>query len=166
MNTGFRTVVQRLVVRAAPASVLAVGTDCAMFDAYLADHPQCRFECIRDSDIIARIDECAMVDLALVSGVLERLDKQVAGMLVARLRDLHARHVLIAVPIGPHWSGHRSHWEPTDLIALGMVRIGRFGSAERPLHLYTYDLHDYKPTPDWLNARHWANPELFDKFWW
>ncbi|WP_404840873.1 DUF6231 family protein [Alkalilimnicola ehrlichii] len=24
----------------------------------------------------------------------------------------------------------------------------------------------YKTTPDWLNSRNWAHPELFDKFRW
>ncbi|MFP5429187.1 MAG: DUF6231 family protein, partial [Gammaproteobacteria bacterium] len=24
----------------------------------------------------------------------------------------------------------------------------------------------YKQVPDWLNARFWANPENFGKYWW
>ncbi|WP_259740705.1 DUF6231 family protein, partial [Pseudomonas poae] len=27
-------------------------------------------------------------------------------------------------------------------------------------------LLDYKQVPDWLNARFWANPENFGKYWW
>ncbi|MGO3534472.1 DUF6231 family protein, partial [Pseudomonas helleri] len=25
---------------------------------------------------------------------------------------------------------------------------------------------EYKQVPDWLNARFWANPENFGKYWW
>ncbi len=27
---------------------------------------------------------------------------------------------------------------------------------------YAYDLHHYKTTPDWLNARYWAHPERWE----
>ncbi|MGV8865199.1 MAG: DUF6231 family protein, partial [Pseudomonas sp.] len=25
---------------------------------------------------------------------------------------------------------------------------------------------DYKQVPDWLNAKFWANPENYGKYWW
>ncbi|MCF3991384.1 DUF6231 family protein, partial [Pseudomonas aeruginosa] len=25
---------------------------------------------------------------------------------------------------------------------------------------------EYKQVPDWLNAKFWANPENFGKYWW
>jgi len=36
----------------------------------------------------------------------------------------------------------------------------------RQLTLFTYDLREYKQVPDWLNAKFWANPENFGKYWW
>jgi hypothetical protein len=27
-------------------------------------------------------------------------------------------------------------------------------------------LREYKQVPDWLNAKFWANPQLFGKYWW
>jgi hypothetical protein len=42
----------------------------------------------------------------------------------------------------------------------------RFQRDEQVLTLFTYDLLDYKQVPDWLNARFWANPENFGKYWW
>jgi len=27
-------------------------------------------------------------------------------------------------------------------------------------------VREYKQAPDWLNARFWANPQHFDKYWW
>jgi len=34
-------------------------------------------------------------------------------------------------------------------------------SGDWPI-IYEYRLADYKRTPDWLNAKYWANPERFD----
>lgn len=31
---------------------------------------------------------------------------------------------------------------------------------------WQFNLYDYKPQPDWLNARFWANPENFHKYRW
>ncbi|WP_290652932.1 DUF6231 family protein [Aquisalimonas sp.] len=32
--------------------------------------------------------------------------------------------------------------------------------------LYGFDVGTYKTTPDWLNPRYWANPELWGKYRW
>ena len=42
----------------------------------------------------------------------------------------------------------------------------RFQRDEQTLSLFTYDLREYKQVPDWLNAKFWANPENFGKYWW
>lgn len=34
--------------------------------------------------------------------------------------------------------------------------------TETGSRIHTYDLPRYKPTPDWLNARYWANPERWE----
>lgn len=34
------------------------------------------------------------------------------------------------------------------------------------LQIWQFNLYDYKPRPDWLNAKYWANPENFDKYRW
>ncbi|MGD8939893.1 MAG: DUF6231 family protein [Gammaproteobacteria bacterium] len=34
------------------------------------------------------------------------------------------------------------------------------------MHVYAFDIASYKTTPDWLNNKYWANPELWDKHWW
>ncbi len=31
---------------------------------------------------------------------------------------------------------------------------------------YTFNIANYKETPEWLSPRNWANPELWDKFRW
>jgi hypothetical protein len=29
-----------------------------------------------------------------------------------------------------------------------------------------FDIHTYKEVPDWLNAKYWANPQNWGKYWW
>ncbi|MGC8698509.1 MAG: DUF6231 family protein, partial [Halothiobacillus sp.] len=53
------------------------------------------------------------------------------------------------------------HWVP-QLKALGFLLQG---AGEAPWAL-VFDMGSYKATPDWLNARHWANPQLWDKHRW
>ena len=48
---------------------------------------------------------------------------------------------------------------------LKMIALG-YRAAKDVEAVYLFDIHDYKETPDWLNARHWANPEMWDKYRW
>ncbi len=50
----------------------------------------------------------------------------------------------------------------TRLFAFGLRRVGSLQVSSRRYSWYEYSLKDYKPAPDWLNARFWANPERFD----
>lgn len=102
-------------------------------------------------------------DLVFVRGVLEHLPKGEAVTLLGRLRDRHTRRLYALVPMGADWPGHASVWEQNDLIALGMERAGVCGESGQPLHLYKFDIHTYKTTPDWFNSKYWAHPELWDK---
>ena len=43
-----------------------------------------------------------------------------------------------------------------DFLAFGMQRLAE---AEGGHLLYLFDLHTYKPAPDWLNSKYWAHPE-------
>lgn len=45
-----------------------------------------------------------------------------------------------------------------DFLAFGMQRLAE---ADDGHLLYLFDLHTYKPAPDWLNAKYWAHPELW-----
>jgi hypothetical protein len=35
----------------------------------------------------------------------------------------------------------------------------RLAEADDGYLLYLFDLHTYKPAPDWLNSKYWAHPE-------
>lgn len=45
-----------------------------------------------------------------------------------------------------------------DFLAFGMQRLAEADDGQL---LYLFDLHTYKPAPDWLNAKYWAHPELW-----
>ena len=52
----------------------------------------------------------------------------------------------------------------------GMLLVDRSGviraANSEANRLFGYDVGTYKTTPDWLNADHWANPELWNKHRW
>ncbi len=162
-----RAGLRRLVTELSPESLLAVAPHArALFGEYLKAHPQCRLEQLSAPDLVqgrSRIEPCR---LAVVTDTLEHLGKDQAQILIARLRDLYCATLYVLVPIGPDWPGLKSHWEASELVALGLAPVKTYPCEGRPLQLYRFDLHDYKHTPQWLNPSHWANPERWDKARW
>ena len=77
------------------------------------------------------------------------------GELLAALRDRANRRILVHV-------GEARIGETIDqqLVSLGYRRL----AADEALYLF--DIDTYKDTPDWLNPRNWANPELWGKYRW
>jgi hypothetical protein len=111
------------------------------------------------ADKFAELPDLGRFDLGIVANTLEYLERKAAGMLLARLRDLHTRRFVVLVPLGTHWENLRSHWQTADLLGYGMTVMARYREADRPLHLYHYAIESYKTTPDWFNSQHWAHPE-------
>jgi Family of unknown function (DUF6231) len=150
----------------APQSLLILGSDrtglvgladltAAVPRVELVEHPILRQWC-----------GAQRYDLALIIGALEHLPKREALALLSRIRDLRARRTMLVLPVGPAWSGHQSQWDPAELLALGMTLYCSSALADKPVHVYEFDIERYKATPDWLNAKDWANPELFGKYRW
>jgi hypothetical protein len=96
--------------------------------------------------------------LAAAVGVFERLDQDTAAAVLAALRDRCARRVLTALPAVP-WTAH-------EMRAFGFDALGQVDFAGTLLAAYGFDIDRYKRAPDWLDARHWANPELWGRFRW
>lgn len=97
-------------------------------------------------------------DLVMVGKTLEALEQRRGEQLLAGLRDLHARRVLLRLQ-------RAGRWRHADVMAFGFTRLADL-PGEPPVSYYGFDLYSYKVTPDWLNAKYWANPELFDKYRW
>lgn len=99
-------------------------------------------------------------DLALVVDCLEHLSKREGLELLGGIRNLNASRIAALVDLGD------CDWKETDFFSLALQASERFQRDDQVLTLFTYDLLDYKQVPDWLNARFWANPENFGKYWW
>jgi hypothetical protein len=150
-----------------PRSILAVGERAAEpFSEYLRNHTSATLTRLEPTDLATRLDELERHDLVLIVNTFERLDKAQAAAVIGRFRDLLSKRLYVLMPSGAGWAGHASRWEPDELRAYGLSVAARYEVEGKALGLYRHDLYDYKQTPDWLNARNWANPELWDKYRW
>lgn len=83
--------------------------------------------------------------------------------LIAHCRDLLASRVMLARPLEKNV---KDRIEP-DLLALAFQRCAVTEETDNDLTAYyLFDLKHYKPVPDWLNPRFWANPQLWDQHRW
>ena len=95
-------------------------------------------------------------EVALVAATLEALAPAAARELLAALRDRLAAHVVLWLDTA------RAPVDEEALRALGYRILARDGTQL----LGGFDLYDYKDRPDWLNAKYWAHPELWEKYRW
>jgi len=148
-----------------PASLLALGPAAAALVPQPAapGNPALRLRVLQHARTSADLEAGDTVDLALVAGLLEESDKRSAEMLLARLRDVRARRILVVVD--PERAAAQG-WDQSAMFAMGFERLQRVTENGRAFELYGFDILRYKATPDWLNARFWANPQLWDKFRW
>jgi len=159
MAADYREDIDALLRHLQPHSMLLVGEDSrTVAGDYLAGCEDCRVEAVAVDDLPGVLASVGRFEFALIDGELERLARADAAIVLGRLRDLHAERLLWVLPA--------AEWPVSELLSLGLYRAGSYEQDGRALHVYTFDLYDYKPTPDWLNSRYWAHPELFDKFWW
>jgi len=130
--------------------------------AYCAAHPATQ---LVTSDQAPLQPEVAnqRYDLAIIADQLEHLPQRTGIELLAGLRNLSASRLAVLVDLV-----QAADWQENDFFALALQRRASFTDTDdnRTLSLYTYDLADYKQVPDWLNSKYWANPEMFDKYWW
>lgn len=157
LNTRLQSVLEEL----RPSSVLVIGDSLAVLVKTLtaADGTLTHLSSVEAAQ---RLPALSIHDLALVQAdaALAALE---SGVLLAQLRDVYARKVLVIVAPGladGPWSRH-------SLIRLGFTPYGAATGAEgKRLLLYQFDIATYKTTPDWLSPNNWANPELWDKYRW
>ena len=149
-----------LLDRYAPQRLLVVGASrFPALEAYKEAHPEAS---IAQAAPAVLPDELAAqsFDLALVVDCLEHLPKRVGFELLAGIRNLNASRIAVLADLTA------CEWAETDFFALGLQNNENFQRDEQMLTLFTYDLREYKQVPDWLNARFWANPQNFGKYWW
>lgn len=129
-------------------------------------HPDAEVASVTESEPLERIEALGRHDLGVVINALELMDKSAARVLVSRLRDLYSRCLIVIIRLAGSTNSTHSHWVETDLLALGLKQIGTGDNALGNRVIYEFNIKDYKLNPDWLNAKFWANPELWEKYRW
>ncbi len=152
--------VAALLDRYAPQRLLVVGASSfpALAD-FQAAHPQALVAHAAPGPLPQDLG-AQRFDLALVIDCLEHLPKRTGLELLGGIRNLNASRIAVLADLTA------CDWKETDFFALALQSNERFQRDEQVLTLFTYDLREYKQVPDWLNARFWANPENFGKYWW
>ncbi|MNZ61773.1 hypothetical protein D3C78_798740 [compost metagenome] len=149
-----------LLDRYAPKRLLLVGASgIPAVEAFRAAHPDCQLAEAPAGPLPADL-AAQRYDLALLADCLEHMPRREALQLVGGIRNLNSSRVAVLVDLNAAGTSE------TDFFALAMQASERFQRDQQTLTLFTYDLHEYKQVPDWLNAKFWANPENFGKYWW
>jgi hypothetical protein len=143
-----------------PASLLLTGnSEMPAVSAFHKAHSATRFNHAAAAPLPAELAS-QRYDLAILADCLEHLPKRAGTELLGSIRNLNANRIAVLVDLDA------CEWREQDFFALAMHAAEAFTREHQRLTLFTYDLHDYKQVPDWLNARFWANPENFGKYWW
>lgn len=149
-----------LLARYEPEKLLLVGaSELPALSAFQSAHPDCRIAQAGAAPLPAEL-AAQRFDLALLVDCLEHLPKRDGLQLLGGIRNLNSSRVGVLVDM------QAAQWQETDFFSLAMQASEQFQREGQTLHLFTYDLLDYKQVPDWLNAKFWANPENFGKYWW
>ncbi|KTT59735.1 hypothetical protein SB8_03540 [Pseudomonas oryzihabitans] len=127
--------------------------------AYAEAHPECRLV-----EAAVPLEDASLLseryDLVILADCLEHLPLRQGRELLGGLRNFNTSRLAVLVDLAA------SEWQATDFYALALQASERFARDGQVVTLFSYDLHDYKQVPDWLNAKFWANPEMFGKYWW
>jgi hypothetical protein len=158
-----------LIQQKHPRSLLAVGRyACELCDrlsgAGGSTAAEIQIDCLPHYTSLDDLEPARLFDLALVAGVLESLPMRAGAALIARLRDVQAKKLILLV--SNSLSGEHNRWQRQDLLALGLHHQSSYDNNGQAAAIYTFDIGNYKPTPDWLNPSNWAHPERWDKDRW
>ncbi|WP_137886726.1 DUF6231 family protein [Pseudomonas sp. 2FE] len=149
-----------LLDRYAPNRLLLVGASgLPALEAFQDAHPESQLAHAAAGPLPADL-AAQRFDLALIADCLEHLPKRTGLELLGGIRNLNASRLAVLVDL------NACGWQDTDFFALALQASERFQREEQTLTLFTYDLREYKQVPDWLNAKFWANPQNFGKYWW
>lgn len=150
-----------LVARAQPQRVLAVGP---LAQALLSPElpPGTELTTLPSAGAETMVADRGHQDMAVVAGDLQALGATGAARLLAQLRDLYAGWVIVVTEQATPPPGLSRR----ELVGLGFSLLGEATYHGQSVWVYEFDMATYKTTPDWLNSRYWANPELWDKYRW
>jgi hypothetical protein len=149
-----------MLEEASPQKTLYVGASpLPALEAYAASHTGRTVERANPGMLPAHLAD-QRYELALFVDCLEHLSRREGQELLGGVRNLNTARIAVLVDLDA------CDWSDTDFYALALQVNARFKRDEQVLTLFGYDLLEYKQVPDWLNARFWANPENFGRYWW
>lgn len=112
-----------------------------------------------NNDNLDQIADLGIFDFVLIKGLLEKINKEKAENLIAQMRDVHARQLLLII-------NNNCELKVNNLIRLGLRKVAEIDQNDQFFEAWYFALESYKKVPDWLNNRFWANPELYEKYRW
>lgn len=145
-----------------PATVLFIAPE---ISPNLANHLAAIQETKLDHVIFKNLEQSitplGRFEFAIVADTLDELERKESEQLISRLRDLHSKLLWVMVS-----ENQQGCYNSKDAIAQGMRMVNpeNFGAGQP--EWYEFSLQFYKPVPQWLNAKNWANPERWDKSRW
>lgn len=149
-----------LLAQHSPHSLLLVGAEqLPAVQAFLDAHPDCRYAHAPAGHLPAEL-AAQRFDLAIFVDCLEHLNQRSGLELLAGVRNLNASKLAVLIDLAA------CDWQRSDFYALALEASAEFQRDAQILTLFTYDLREYKQVPDWLNAKFWANPQNYGKYWW
>jgi hypothetical protein len=108
---------------------------------------------------LQQLDNVDLINLAIISDLIETQAKTNAIEWLSMLRNNHAQQLIL---ICNKTSQFIQHWQLADFLALGFQQL----YSDNNSVIYSYNIQSYRPKRDWLNSRFWANPENYDKYRW
>ena len=141
------------------SSILAVG----IRDAHWATDKSVPIKTIQIDTSLEPLAELERYDVAIVAETLEHIDRSLGAALIARLRDVLSRRLYIVIEVAGTVT---THWTAPELLAFGLTVDEPSTDDSRRWRLFSYEVGQYKITPEWLNTKDWANPELWGKTRW
>lgn len=135
------------------ASVLIIGRESAVIDWPGRLSP----EYLPVATTVPDLDGYGMYDLCVIFALAPAIAADDRAQLLGRLRDLHARRLLVMEPALPGTV-------LAEMLALGFERhTPEEGPGEA---VYLYDVDRFNEKREWNSPEDWANPENFDKYRW
>ena len=159
---------QQLLETICPVNLLLIGSSIeSIANNYISQcesiHRSCYVNTIDASNKLSHDYYNQRYDLVIIADLLESCSKQHAQQLLAKTRNLCSPKVILLATLNDQWSKN-------ELLALGLIQFAEYTDPNRQENLksvlYQYNIDTYKKTPDWFSPKNWANPELWDKFWW
>jgi uncharacterized protein DUF6231 len=147
-----------------PKSLLSVSMNPIPLLKQWCDAHNCALTEIAELDPFGQLANTQRFDLVVVADQLEYMSRHHGEELLGLVRNLHSNAMLVLYQ--PAIAPNKLRWALSDFLGMGLRRQATFNDNSRQMSLYSYDLDNYNFTRSWNNARFWANPENWGKYWW